>query len=381
MDEIKVLVVDDSVLMRNLISRIISKAEGMTVIGTAMNGKFALDKIPSLKPDIIILDIEMPQMNGIQFLEARRAQNIDIPVIILSSIAKEGAAVTMDCLALGASDFITKPSGSESPDLHVIAETLVEYISSYGRKYKQLKSLRGETESTTRTFGSEFGKLTGFGATTVPSPTPQKTEAPKNSVTPLRSGGKIEIIALGISTGGPNALREMFPHLDPNLAAPMLVVQHMPAGFTQEFAKSLNALCPLEVQEAKDGDVLKPGRVFIAPGNQHIYVEKRQLATVVRVNQDPTRSGHRPSADYLFDSVAKNFQNNALGVIMTGMGKDGAEMLAEMRRQGAYTLGQDEASAIVYGMPRVAYEYGAVQKQVPLANMAEEINKLVREHS
>lgn len=386
MDDIKVLVVDDSALMRNLISRIINGKEGMTVVGTAMNGQFALDKIPSLNPDIIILDIEMPQMNGLQFLEARRMQKIDIPVIILSSVAKEGAAVTMKCLSLGASDFITKPSGAESPDLHVIAETLIEYVTSYGGKYKQLRANREATAKTlgglqTRTSGSEFGNLTGFGATTAPSAFPKHTATPSGNIIPLRSGGTIEIIGIGISTGGPNALREVFPKLDPNLKQPILVVQHMPAGFTEEFANSLNQICPLEVKEAKDGDVLSKGRVLIAPGNKHIYVERKQLATIVRLSDDEQRNGHRPSADYLFESLAKNFKNNALGVIMTGMGKDGAEMLAEMRRQGAYTLGQDEESSIVYGMPRVAFEYGAVQKQVPLAYIAEEINTIAHEHS
>lgn len=397
MDDIKVLIVDDSALMRNLVSRIIENAKGMTVVGKAVNGKMALDEIDLVKPDIIVLDIEMPVMTGVEFLEERKRRGIEIPVIMLSSIAKKGAAVTMQCLALGASDFITKPSGSDSPDLHVIANTLVEFVASYGGKYKQAKE-RKEALATGRTSTFDLTKFlstnfansgTGSSGTTT-STTSSTTSASSFSlqrqkkeagvITPLRQGGRIEIIAIGISTGGPNALREVFKKLDPNLKQPILVVQHMPAGFTQEFANSLDAICPLEVKEAEDGDIVKSGRVFIAPGNKHIYVEKKSLATVVRLSDDEQRNGHRPSADVLFESVAKEFQNKALGIIMTGMGRDGASQLAEMRKQGAWTLGQDEESSIVYGMPRVAYELGAVQKQVSLANMADEINKIANEH-
>ena len=199
-------------------------------------------------------------------------------------------------------------------------------------------------------------------------------------IRPYREPGKIEVIAIGISTGGPNALREVFANIDPNLSQPILVVQHMPAGFTAEFANSLNIICPLEVKEAKDGDLVKPGRILIAPGSMHMLVEQRSLATIVRLSDAPLCNGHRPSVDILFESVAKCYQNKALGVIMTGMGKDGALQLAEMRKQGAWTLGQDEESSIVYGMPKVAYEYGAVQRQVPLSEMADAISKLAREH-
>ena len=192
----------------------------------------------------------------------------------------------------------------------------------------------------------------------------------------MRDSGKIEIIAIGISTGGPNALREVFRDISPEVKQPILVVQHMPAGFTAEFANSLNSICPLEVKEAQDGDILKPGRILIAPGNYHIYVERKKLAVVVRLSDGPQRNGHRPSADVLFESVAAVYQNNALGVIMTGMGNDGAVQLAEMRRQGAWTLGQDEESSVVYGMPKVAWEMGGVQKQVSLHDMAKEISAL-----
>ena len=173
----------------------------------------------------------------------------------------------------------------------------------------------------------------------------------------------------------------MFAKIPPKFSKPILVVQHMPAGFTKEFASSLDRVCPLDVKEAEDGDLIHPGQIYIAPGDYHIAVEKSSLCNVIRLNQEPQRNGHRPSADVLFESVAKVYQNRALGIIMTGMGRDGAVQLAELRKQGAWTIGQDENSSIVYGMPKVAFELGAVQKQVSLDNMAKEIVEMVQAHS
>lgn len=405
MSEISVLVVDDSALMRNLISRIVESTPGLKLAGKAMNGSFALEKIPLLQPDIIVLDIEMPVMNGVEFLKERRRLGIDIPVIILSSIATQGAAVTMQCLELGASDFITKPSGSVSNDIGKVAERLSELLLAFGGKYarehnrtafsnEEIESVvqhyRHQTKET-----SDFEKAPTLTKPTVSSLTQSNTSntstgnkeafsvaqtvnTPKKMsvIQPLREGGRIEVIVIGISTGGPNALREVFSNISPELKQPIVVVQHMPAGFTTEFARSLNNICPLEVKEASDGDILRSGRILIAPGNFHVYLEQKSLATVVRLSDAEQRNGHRPSVDVLFESAAKIYQNRALGVIMTGMGRDGAAELAEMRRQGAWTLGQDEKSSVVYGMPKVAYEYGAVQKQVSLSDMANEISQL-----
>lgn len=393
MDDIQVLVCDDSALMRNLISRIIDNTDGIKVAGTAMNGKFCLQKIPTLKPDIIILDIEMPEMNGIQFLEERKKQGIDIPVIILSSIATKGAAVTMQCLELGASDFITKPAGSVSSNITSVGSDLIEAVVSYGRRYARSKGKDiAPIDFYMQQIKQKDSKPTILNTTRPTSNISTATEtAPKPSfdfvssttkkepavIEPLRKPSTIDIVAIGISTGGPNALREVFAKLDPKFPKPILVVQHMPAGFTKEFAASLNRVCPLEVKEAEDGDLIHPGQIYIAPGDSHIVVEKSTLCNVIRLSKEPARNGHRPSADVLFESVAKMYQNRALGVIMTGMGRDGAVQLAEMRKQGAWTLGQDEKSSIVYGMPKVAYELGAVQKQVSLDRMAEEINATV----
>ncbi len=230
--------------------------------------------------------------------------------------------------------------------------------------------------------GEDAAKLAAISKTEFTPPV--SWTAPKSKepavITPERDGGRIEIIAIGISTGGPNALREVLKEIDPNLKQPILIVQHMPAGFTAEFAQSLNNICPLEVSEAKNGEPILSGHVYIAPGNYHLMVEKRSLNPIIRLNQDDLRNGHRPSADMLFESVAKQYGNKALGVIMTGMGRDGAAQLAEMRKKGAWTLGQDQASCIVYGMPKVAWELGAVQRQVPLQCLAGEISKLANDH-
>lgn len=397
MNDIEVLVCDDSALMRNLISRIVDGTEGMKVCGTAMNGKFALQKLDTLKPDLILLDIEMPEMNGVQFLEERKKKGINVPVVILSSIATEGASVTMKCLELGASDFITKPSGSTSSSIASVGSFIIEKVASYGGRYARL---HGKSIPSAEHFLKQ-AKLKEIEAQAVKDGIIEKpASAPKQdqifaptlfsssskkkepeTITPLRDGGNIEIVVMGISTGGPNALREVFKNLDPKFPKPILVVQHMPAGFTKEFAASLDRICPLNVKEAEDGDTIHPGQIYIAPGNYHIIIEKSTLCNVIRLSSADLRNGHRPSADWLFESCAKIYQNRALGVIMTGMGRDGAAQLAEMRKQGAWTLGQDEESSVVYGMPRVAFELGAVQKQVPLEKMAEEMNKIVREHT
>lgn len=368
-DEISVLIVDDSALMRNLIGHMVESTPGLVIADKAMNGRFALQKIPRINPDVIVLDLEMPEMNGIDFLKERKNRGIFIPVIILSSIARRGAEITMEALTLGASDFIMKPSGSISEDLTSVKHNLTNLLLVYGGQYR-----RGQGKKVSAPFSA------------LPAGAPKKPEVTladigghvKASVSaappvPLRKPGKTEIIAIGISTGGPDALRTVFANLDKDLTVPIVVVQHMPPGFTAEFAKSLDRLCPLEVKEAEDGDLIRPGRVLIAQGNKHLEVERKSLAAIARLSDGPPVSGHRPSADVLFASVAKAYGNHALGVIMTGMGRDGAEQLGAIYQEGGMTLGQDEKSAVVYGMPRVAFEMGHVQEQVSLQNMASRI--------
>ena len=371
-DEISVLIVDDSAMMRNLIGRMIEEAPGLVIAEKAMNGVFALQKIPRVNPDVICLDLEMPEMNGIEFLKERKKQGIKIPVVILSSIAEKGAQITMEALALGASDFVQKPSGSVSVDIHSVRDTLIPMLMGYGSAYRrsQGKKVLSPAEYAQKPVPQpvQIPDLTAhFKMTSAPAAGPAKPPAQ------LRKPGKVEVIAIGISTGGPDALRVVFANLDRDLAVPIVVVQHMPPGFTSEFAKSLDRICPLDVKEAEEGDAIQKGRILIAQGNKHLEVARQGLNIVAHLSDAPLVSGHRPSADVLFASVALTYQNHALGVIMTGMGRDGASQLGTIYKEGGLTLGQDEKTAVVYGMPRVAFELGHVMEQVPLDKMARRI--------
>ncbi|GHV87767.1 chemotaxis response regulator protein-glutamate methylesterase [Spirochaetia bacterium] len=372
-DEVSVLIVDDSALMRNLIGRMVEEAPGLVIAEKAMNGLFALQKIARVNPDVIVLDLEMPEMNGIEFLKERKKQGIEIPVIILSSIAARGAEITMEALALGASDFIQKPSGSISGDIHTVRDTLVPMLLGYGGQYQRTHHKGVTSEKPVPDIHKTALEILNEASS---SPSPSASSKP---ITPIRKPANTEIIAIGISTGGPDALRVVFSRIDPDLRVPIVVVQHMPAGFTNEFAKSLDRICPLDVKEAEEGDAIQPGRILIAQGNKHLEVEKRGAGGIVaHLSDAPQVSGHRPSADVLFASVALLYQNHALGVIMTGMGRDGAQQLGTIYKEGGLTLGQDEASAVVYGMPRVAYDLGHVQEQVSLENMASRICALAK---
>ncbi|MDR1986557.1 MAG: chemotaxis response regulator protein-glutamate methylesterase [Treponema sp.] len=386
-DEIGVLIVDDSALMRNLISKMVESTPGLAVAEKAMNGIFALRKIPRVNPDIIVLDLEMPEMNGIEFLKERKRLGIEIPVIILSALARRGAELTMEALALGASDFIHKPSDMGSDDIYTVKNALTGMLLGYGSKYRRSAGKKQVSIDYTQ---YEF-KKPEIPHKSTPAPSTDNfvnhirstlgvapTTGPAKPPTRLRKPGKMEIIAMGISTGGPDALRVLFSQLDPDLSVPIVVVQHMPPGFTNEFAKSLDRVCPLEVKEAEEGDIIKPGRILIAQGNKHLEMERKALSVIAHLSDAPLVSGHRPSADVLFASVAKVFGNQAMGVIMTGMGRDGAEQLGTIYQEGGITLGQDEASSVVYGMPRVAFEMGHVMEQVSLENMAQRICSLAK---
>ena len=410
-DKISVLVVDDSALMRSLISKMIESSPKLRVMDKVMNGRFALQRICLEEPDAIVLDIEMPDMNGLEFLDVRKKAGIEIPVIILSSVAQRGAAVTIQCLEKGASDFITKPSGAISMDIQTVSDRLLSLLIGFGGRY-HAQRMAGRTKPIPAAIIKEYAGSLAAPRPAAPAPSnkeslgrarpsaaeqpslavrasfaaPQRAPVPPPPPKPQEkrvrkaSPGKIEIIAIGISTGGPNALRTVFPKLDAKVVRqPMLIVQHMPPGFTEEFANSLNRISDLEVKEAHEGDILKPGRVLIAPGDKHLTIEKRPLAAIAHLTDAPPRNGHRPSADVLFESVCREYGNRALGIIMTGMGKDGAEELANLYEAGSRTIGQDEASCIVYGMPRAAAELGAIDEQVALADMAETINRYAKD--
>lgn len=360
-DKISVLIVDDSALMRSMIGKIVESSQELRVAGKAMNGKFALNKIPNLDPDVIVLDLEMPEMNGIEFLKERRRLGIHIPVIILSSLARRGARITMEALSLGASDFILKPTGTDQSELQSIAVALTDVIKVYGGNYKSEK-----------TDGAPRRELD--------FKTPAQQKRDEKPVVYRKVTDRVDVVAIGISTGGPNALREVFKNLDVNLPVPILVVQHMPAGFTAEFAQSLDRVSPLVIKEAEDGDLLKPGRIFIAAGNYHLAINRMRLADTVRLTQEEPVNGHRPSADVLFSSAVKIYGKRILAVIMTGMGRDGAKGIGEIYHAGGLTVAQDSETSVVYGMPRVAFENGVVDSVVALPNMAETINRLVMTH-
>lgn len=367
-----VLVVDDSAMMRSLVGRIVDSDPQTTLAGKAMNGAFALRKIQTLEPEVIVLDLEMPEMNGIQFLQERRKQGIDIPVIVLSSVATRGAKITMEALSLGASDFILKPSGSVSTDIHKVADHLLELIKSLGAEYR-IRHGEPEARPVDQTHPSA--------SATKARPAPRREPVvPPVIERPPVEPGPIELVAVGISTGGPNALRKVFALIEGDLPAPIVVVQHMPPGFTTEFARSLDRVCACTVSEAQDGDRLEPGHIYIAPGDHHLTVTRSAGTGRLHISQDPPRNGHRPSADVLFASVAEHYGKHAIGVIMTGMGKDGATELGSILRAGGITIGQDEQSSVVYGMPKVAYEMGHVQYQTPLSEVSQTIVRLVREH-
>ena len=375
---VSVLIVDDSALMRNLIGKIIEAADGLEIAGKAMNGKFALQKIDSLRPDVIVLDLEMPEMNGIEFLKERKKRGIKIPVVILSSLAKKGAKITMEALNLGASDFIMKPSGSVSGDIHTVGKHLVDAVLAYGLNYRKQHGV---------VFAEEQMQLQAPAARKKELPAKAPREEKKEAaalvplaVPPKKVTAKIELAVIGISTGGPNALREVFAHVDADFPVPVVVVQHMPAGFTEEFAKSLDRISPLSILEAKNGDILQPGRVLIAPGNQHIEVEKRRLASVVTLSSNELVNGHRPSADVLFASAVKHYKKNILAVIMTGMGRDGAREIGSIRAAGGVTVGQNQETCVVYGMPKVAIENGYIQHVAALNDIGPLISRLVKEN-
>ncbi len=360
---ISVLIVDDSALMRKVLNYIIGQQSDIKVAGIAMNGLFALKKMERLDIDIITLDLEMPEMGGIEFLKERKKRGIKTPVIILSSQAKKGARITMEALALGASDFVLKPSGRDSKNLNEIGDELINLLRIYGGKNQKDK---GHLTSSTY-IKKDYGTI-------------QKDITPIINKKNKKFSGKIELIAIGISTGGPNALRTIFKNLDNNLP-PILVVQHMPAGFTYEFANSLNRICLLEVREANDGDIVKSGRILIAPGDKHIAIEKKKLANIVKLTNDEPVNGHKPSVGVLFNSVSESYGNNCLAIIMTGMGKDGSREIGNIYNKGGLTIAQDESSSVVFGMPKVAIESGIIQMITPLNKMAEAINNLSKKYT
>ena len=335
---IRVLVVDDSALMRTLIPQLIERDNSIHVVGTAMDGAFALKKIEELKPDVITLDLEMPRMDGIETLRQIMRQQ-QVPVVVVSAHTHEGASATFKALHMGAFDFVAKPEDVLSEGMGEIATELIAKLKAAVNSPLRLR----------------------------PMPTASKISKPKRSG---MLGPASKVVAIGISTGGPNSLEYMLGHLPADFPAGILVVQHMPPGFTNTFARRLNECCLLEVKEAQSGDLLSAGRVLICPGGRHMRVRRMPLGDVVVLSDDVKINGHRPSVDVLFRSVAQEFGADSIGVLMTGMGEDGAEGLGVMKASGALTICQDEASSVVFGMPRAGIERGFANRIVSLEAMA-----------
>ena len=336
-ERVRVLVVDDSALMRKLIPNILARDPMIDVVGTAMDGAFALKKIEELQPDVVTLDLEMPRMDGMETLRLimRRAP---LPVILVSTHSKEGAYATFKALALGAIDFVAKPKEASSGHLDAIASQLIE-------KIKVAKRAAG-----TRLSSQSLQE----------SPKAVKKSARVAALAPNR------IIAIGVSTGGPNALQFVLSQIPADFAGSLLIVQHMPEGFTEMFARRLDECCALEVQEAKSGDLLLAGRALICPGNRHMMVRRMPRGDMAVLSDSPHVNGHRPSVDVLFHSLAQEFGPMAVGVLMTGMGEDGAEGLGAIKAAGGPTVAQSEETCVVPGMPRAAIVKGYANRIIPL---------------
>jgi two-component system chemotaxis response regulator CheB len=338
-EPVRVLVIDDSALMRKLIPQIIERDSSIQVAGTAMDGEFGLKKIEELKPHVITLDLEMPRMDGMETLK-QIMRRYKLPVIMVSSQTTDGATSTFKALALGAIDFVAKPRDAASAKMDEIATELISKIKAAAKT-----------------------KLDHVSPTNLE---PSRVNKPliKPKVAPTK------IVTIGISTGGPNALQYMLSQLPGDFPGSIVVVQHMPEGFTELFARRLNECCAIDVKEAQSGDVLVAGRALICPGNRHMRVRRMALGNMVVLSDEERVNGHRPSVDVLFQSAASEFGRHAIGLIMTGMGEDGAEGLGVMKRAGAITIAQDEQSCVVFGMPKAAIERGYAQRVVSLELLA-----------
>jgi two-component system, chemotaxis family, protein-glutamate methylesterase/glutaminase len=349
MPKLRVLIVDDSVVIRRIVTDIISGDPDLEVAGVAANGRIALDRIPQVNPDIITLDVEMPEMDGLQMLKELRKSYPRLPVIMFSTLTERGATATIDALSLGASDYVTKPAnvGKVGEGMILVRDELIPKI----------KALCGRAVAVIAKPAGQQGAR------------PAIAPRPRLRVPPTR----VEIVAIGASTGGPNALADLLPGLPAEFPVPVVIVQHMPPIFTKLLADRLAAKSSLQVVEAITGDELRPGKVWIAPGNYHMGVERAANGSRIRLNQDTPENSCRPSVDALFRSVTKIYGAATLGVVLTGMGHDGLRGCEYIREAGGPVLVQDEASSVVWGMPGFVARAGLADKELPLGQIAGEI--------
>ncbi len=355
MPKLRVLIVDDSVVIRRIVTDIITADSDLEVAGVAANGRIALDRIPQVNPDIVTLDIEMPEMDGLQVLKELRKAYPRLPVIMFSTLTERGATATIDALSLGASDYVAKPAnvGKVGEGIAKVRDDLIPKIKA----------------------------LCGRGVPVVAKSAVRQGLRPTLASGPVlrRIATRVEIVAIGTSTGGPNALADLLPGLPAEFPVPVVIVQHMPPVFTKLLADRLSAKSSLQVVEAIAGEELRPGKVWIAPGNYHMGIEKAAKGSRIKLNQDPPENSCRPSVDVLFRSATEVHGAATLGVVLTGMGQDGLRGCEYIREAGGQVLVQDEASSVVWGMPGFVARAGLADKNLPLAQMAGEIVRRVSE--
>ncbi|HTW57885.1 MAG TPA: chemotaxis response regulator protein-glutamate methylesterase [Terriglobales bacterium] len=345
---VRVLVVDDSAFMRTALSRMIASESEFDVVATASSGPEALERIAALDPDVVTLDVEMPGLNGLETLR-RIMSEAPRPVIMVSSVTEKDAETTFNALGAGAFDYIPKQLSSASLDILHIQSDLIAKIRAAAHSRRS------------------------------PSSAPLSKKPPQSTWPEDLQPSSASIVAIGTSTGGPRALQEILPVLPHDLAVPILVVQHMPLGFTSPFAQRLNTLCSVPVHEAVDHEAIQKGVVYIAPAGRHMTVDRpSDSRALISLDTHPENSLHMPSVDILMKSVADAFGPSAMGVIMTGMGADGAEGMRAIHRRGGFTIGQDESTCTVYGMPRACAELGVLNRIVPLSKIPDQILKATR---
>ena len=348
MQKIKVLCVDDSALIRSLMTEIINSQPDMTVVATAPDPLVARDLIKQHNPDVLTLDVEMPRMDGLDFLE-KLMRLRPMPVVMVSSLTERGSEITLRALELGAVDFVTKPRVG-------IRDGMLDYSEKLADKVRAAARARVRQAAPVQHAGASAAH-----AAAAPAPLFNN---------PLVSTEKLIIV--GASTGGTEAIREVLVPLPPDAPA-VLIAQHMPPGFTKSFAQRLNGLCRITVKEAEHGERVLPGHAYIAPGHAHLLLARSGANYIAHLSDEPPVNRHRPSVDVLFRSAAQHAGKNAVGVILTGMGRDGAAGLLDMKQAGAYTLAQDEASCIVFGMPREAIALGAADEVAALSDMSRRV--------
>lgn len=342
--EPRILIVDDNAFFRSMIKRVLNGMDGVSVVGTAPDGVSAIQSIESLKPSLITLDVEMPKMNGLETLRKMRERGISTPVIMVSALTTSGAQITLQALDNGALDFITKPSSSNlSENIKILRDKLAPFILP-----EQKAGLKAP-------------------------------KAPIASIAPPTKRGKhpADAIAIGISTGGPKALSRFLPALCQKVSLPIFIVQHMPPVFTAELSKNLNLSCKATVVEAEDEQIVSANSVYIAPGGFHMKVVSFGGEKKIKLTKDPEECFCRPAADYLFRSIASVYGRRSIGVVMTGIGKDGTLGVKEMKKMGARIIAQDEASSTVYGMPKSVVESGLADQVSSLKDMDQTISRLV----